>query len=71
MVRSGGAGAGDDERLCLADGAEEPGTLRKGRSEDDDGPEGKAMEATLGCLAAGTVQAVNAAGDVDRFVVEA
>ena len=51
MVRRGGAGAGEDERLCLADVVMELGVLRMDGRLDDEGPDGKAIDATARCLA--------------------
>lgn len=58
MVLRGGAGAGDEERLCLAEDVADPGVIRGGGREgdddadvEDDGPVGNAIEATAGCFA--------------------
>lgn len=58
MVLRGGAGAGDEERLCLAGDVAEPGVIRGGGPEGDedadvkdDGPVGNAIEATARCFA--------------------
>lgn len=49
MVRRGGAGAGEDERLCLAEVVLELGVLRTDGRLDDGGTDGKAIEATARC----------------------
>lgn len=48
-VRSGGAGAGEDERLCLADEVAEREDVRSEASAEDGAMEGKATVATWRC----------------------
>ncbi len=56
MVRSGGAGAGDEERLCLAEEVAERGGFGRRVSRDDDGPVGKAMESAVDSCKDGAVE---------------
>lgn len=48
-VRSGGAGAGDEERLCLVDEVAELESRGLAEEEDVEELEGKAMVALVGC----------------------